>query len=438
MKVVQAGGEGGPVPAAAASRRPAFSPPLGLPPLRLKHISGYSSDGSSGGGGGGGRLRPSPSARILRWRQALIASSGNRWGGRGPMCHQSGDGRALVAPPPPSSGSSSSRSGSAAALLQLLEQCAGGGARPGGAGGQAAGHHPRGGLSGSALARACQKQLPPRRPLQGGSPGRRGRRAVSCTVADNGRQEGLQQLQQQLRQGEGSSPPPPAGCLQVCMWPATAAAMSAGPLMGGWPDVMAGPGMHAAAGERVFPSQEGGAETARGWSPMQVVGSAVTARAPPTTQSGGGVMMRGAIAADGGGDIESGGRGFHVGAAGGADLLQPAAPERSPWQHWPLTQWWRRPDAGGGGSSQQPLLPTLASAALPLPSAPAMVRSRVEPKTFFAAERTFLAWVNIAVLVRAGFRGLCSRGQQGPTNLRAFDIFLPLLGQSTPTRLSPG
>jgi hypothetical protein len=57
--------------------------------------------------------------------------------------------------------------------------------------------------------------------------------------------------------------------------------------------------------------------------------------------------------------------------------------------------------AGEGGERQTSLLP----------SATAMVRSRVEPKTFFAAERTFLAWVNIAVLVRGepAVHGSCSQ-----------------------------
>ena len=34
-----------------------------------------------------------------------------------------------------------------------------------------------------------------------------------------------------------------------------------------------------------------------------------------------------------------------------------------------------------------------------LPRAQALVRTRIEPKTFFANERTFLQWLNIAVLV---------------------------------------
>jgi hypothetical protein len=48
-------------------------------------------------------------------------------------------------------------------------------------------------------------------------------------------------------------------------------------------------------------------------------------------------------------------------------------------------------------------LPAAAAvAAVPMfPRAPSLLRTRVEPKTFFAAERTFLAWVNIAVLVSA-------------------------------------
>eukprot|EP00798_Chlamydomonas_sp_ICE-L_P011226 gene11226-18855_t len=47
---------------------------------------------------------------------------------------------------------------------------------------------------------------------------------------------------------------------------------------------------------------------------------------------------------------------------------------------------------GGGGSGNDLKQPQL-------PSSMALVRSRVEPKTFFASERTFLAWINIAVLV---------------------------------------
>ncbi|KAG2491701.1 hypothetical protein HYH03_010068 [Edaphochlamys debaryana] len=58
---------------------------------------------------------------------------------------------------------------------------------------------------------------------------------------------------------------------------------------------------------------------------------------------------------------------------------------------------------GGGGGGGGPDLEAGAAAAagsgVPLPRAAAMVRTRVEPKTFFAAERTFLSWLNIAVLV---------------------------------------
>ncbi|GAX80220.1 hypothetical protein CEUSTIGMA_g7658.t1 [Chlamydomonas eustigma] len=50
------------------------------------------------------------------------------------------------------------------------------------------------------------------------------------------------------------------------------------------------------------------------------------------------------------------------------------------------------------GGLPQPLPPSLPSL-VTFPRAPALLRTRVEPKTFFAAERTFLAWVNIAVLV---------------------------------------
>ena len=58
--------------------------------------------------------------------------------------------------------------------------------------------------------------------------------------------------------------------------------------------------------------------------------------------------------------------------------------------------------AGAGASirSGSASVAPLFSVQSQLPSAPPLVRSRVEPKTFFAAERTFLAWMNIAVLVR--------------------------------------
>ena len=36
---------------------------------------------------------------------------------------------------------------------------------------------------------------------------------------------------------------------------------------------------------------------------------------------------------------------------------------------------------------------------MPALQAASMTRARVEPKTFFSAERSFLAWINIAVLV---------------------------------------
>lgn len=44
----------------------------------------------------------------------------------------------------------------------------------------------------------------------------------------------------------------------------------------------------------------------------------------------------------------------------------------------------------------------------PLPKAAALVRTRIEPKTFFANERTFLSWLSIAVLVM--FMGLSLLG----------------------------
>lgn len=47
----------------------------------------------------------------------------------------------------------------------------------------------------------------------------------------------------------------------------------------------------------------------------------------------------------------------------------------------------------GGGAGSQPLLPASPGRAASL------VRTRVEPKTFFANERTFLAWLQISVLV---------------------------------------
>lgn len=43
-----------------------------------------------------------------------------------------------------------------------------------------------------------------------------------------------------------------------------------------------------------------------------------------------------------------------------------------------------------------------------LPKAPALVRTRIEPKTFFANERTFLSWLSIAILVM--FMGLSLLG----------------------------
>lgn len=50
------------------------------------------------------------------------------------------------------------------------------------------------------------------------------------------------------------------------------------------------------------------------------------------------------------------------------------------------------------------------------------VRTRVEPKTFFANERTFLSWVNVAVLIMFTALSLLSdrsffgsRGVGGPT-----------------------
>ena len=57
--------------------------------------------------------------------------------------------------------------------------------------------------------------------------------------------------------------------------------------------------------------------------------------------------------------------------------------------------------SGRGGGSDSFVYRSSASLG-GLPTAPSLVRSRVEPKTFFAAERTFLSWINIAVLVRSG------------------------------------
>ena len=55
------------------------------------------------------------------------------------------------------------------------------------------------------------------------------------------------------------------------------------------------------------------------------------------------------------------------------------------------------------GASPQPAVP-LADAAFRMLAdhagrAASLVRTRVEPKTFFANERTFLAWLQISVLV---------------------------------------
>jgi hypothetical protein len=52
------------------------------------------------------------------------------------------------------------------------------------------------------------------------------------------------------------------------------------------------------------------------------------------------------------------------------------------------------------------LLPCLATGAGP--AGKTLVRTRVEPKTFFANERTFLAWLQIAVLVMMTGLGLLS------------------------------
>lgn len=64
--------------------------------------------------------------------------------------------------------------------------------------------------------------------------------------------------------------------------------------------------------------------------------------------------------------------------------------------------WWRRVwgrggseanGRGGGGRKGD------EESGLLLPRAPALVRSRIEPKTFFAAERTFLSWLNLSALL---------------------------------------
>lgn len=49
---------------------------------------------------------------------------------------------------------------------------------------------------------------------------------------------------------------------------------------------------------------------------------------------------------------------------------------------------------GANTTASWPLLPPLAPT-----RASALVRTRVEPKTFFAAERTFVAWLNVSVLL---------------------------------------
>lgn len=52
-----------------------------------------------------------------------------------------------------------------------------------------------------------------------------------------------------------------------------------------------------------------------------------------------------------------------------------------------------------------------------LPTAAAIVRTRVEPKTFFAAERTFLSWINIAVLLMFAALSLASTGGGGGNSI---------------------
>ncbi|GMH40033.1 hypothetical protein BSKO_07937 [Bryopsis sp. KO-2023] len=54
--------------------------------------------------------------------------------------------------------------------------------------------------------------------------------------------------------------------------------------------------------------------------------------------------------------------------------------------------------------SQDVDTPSASGSGPELPKAPALVRTRIEPKTFFANERTFLSWLSIAVLVM--FMGL--------------------------------
>ncbi|GIL68194.1 hypothetical protein Vafri_21461, partial [Volvox africanus] len=54
---------------------------------------------------------------------------------------------------------------------------------------------------------------------------------------------------------------------------------------------------------------------------------------------------------------------------------------------------------GGGGDVEMGPDSMSNGGGFELPRAAALVRTRVEPKTFFAAERTFLSWLNIAVLV---------------------------------------
>ncbi|KXZ43930.1 hypothetical protein GPECTOR_77g27 [Gonium pectorale] len=54
---------------------------------------------------------------------------------------------------------------------------------------------------------------------------------------------------------------------------------------------------------------------------------------------------------------------------------------------------------GGGGDGGRPDVELGSASSSSLPRAASLVRTRVEPKTFFAAERTFLSWLNIAVLV---------------------------------------
>lgn len=72
--------------------------------------------------------------------------------------------------------------------------------------------------------------------------------------------------------------------------------------------------------------------------------------------------------------------------------------------------------SGGGGGGTPPYRDVESGggqkAAGPLPRAAALVRTRVEPKTFFAAERTFVSWLNIAVLVM--FTSLSLMATNGP------------------------